>query len=87
MNARRAHHATQLKHQRPWIDTNIVNKLEPWRLLIQVDYVSYYNTLGQTVHDLILVLHWVERRNGTTAAIIVACLPPHADFLISSFVF
>jgi hypothetical protein len=60
----RAHHQRTLDHQRKWNTENVTMKLEPHQCLVQADYVSFYNTLGQKVHDLVLVIHFVTRKGG-----------------------
>ena len=54
VNRRRAHRLA-LDHQRPWINLNIRIKLAPGDTMVQADYVSFFNSKGKKVHDLILV--------------------------------
>lgn len=61
---RRLAHRKVLDHQRPWINENVIWKLKPHQCLVQADYVSFYNTLGKKVHDLVLVIHYVTREGG-----------------------
>ena len=61
---RRVAHVKTFDHQREWINTNVIWKLEPGQALVQADYVSFYNSLGKKVHDLVLVIHYVTFKGG-----------------------
>jgi hypothetical protein len=61
---RRLAHRKTLDHQRAWINKNVIWELRPGQCLVQADFVSFYNTLGKKVHDLVLVIHYVTREGG-----------------------
>ena len=61
---RRRDHLKSLKHQRNWINKNIRDKLVVGQVLVQADYVSFYNIDGNSIHDLVLVLHYVDHDDG-----------------------
>ena len=68
MKERRVRHQAQLKHQRQWITENITAELSltSRTCMMQLDYVSFYNSNGGKVYNLVCVLHYRVDDDGIT---------------------
>ena len=75
MLERRVRHAAQLKHQRNWIKTNVTAELSltSKTCMMQFDYVSFYNSNGSKVYNLVCVLHYRVDDDGSTLSSVHTC--------------
>lgn len=60
-------------HQRPWINRNVRDALQPDEVMVVMDYTKVYDTNNGRVNDLVLVLH------TPTAGLVAFAIPtdPH----------
>jgi hypothetical protein len=75
MIERRVRHKGQLKHQRDWIKENVTAKLSltSKTCMMQLDYVSFYNSDGAKVYNLVCVLHYRVDDDGSAASSVRTC--------------
>ena len=75
MCGRRVRHKKQLAHQRTWIKTNVTAELSLTNktCMMQLDFVSFYNSNGAKMYNLVCVLHYRVHDDGTPPSSLCAC--------------